>query len=76
MPAAKQSQGSLAAPTTLVIPELEHIKSAVLNALVSAHSRCAHKHAIDRFIHWYCSEPRLGLSRSTVLRYRSFLESL
>jgi len=39
-------------------------------------SRRAYKHAIDRFIAWYCSEPRLGFNRAIVLRYRSFLESL
>ena len=40
------------------------------------HSRRAYKHAIDKFIGWYCSEPRLGFNRAIVLRYRSFLESL
>src|SRR5271166_6861119 len=44
--------------------------------LASVNSRRAYKHAIDRFIAWYCSEPRLGFNRSIVLRYRSFLESL
>src|SRR3984957_14835004 len=36
----------------------------------------ATKNAIDKFIAWYCSEPRLGFNRAVVLRYRSFLESL
>jgi len=40
------------------------------------HSRRAYKNAIDKFIAWYCSEPRLGFNRAVVLRYRSFLESL
>ena len=31
-------------------------------------------HAIDEFIGWYCSEPRLAFNRSVVLRYRFFLE--
>jgi hypothetical protein len=30
----------------------------------------------ERFIVWYCGEPRLGFDRSVVVRYRSFLESL
>lgn len=30
--------------------------------------------AIDEFIGWYCSEPRLAFSRTVVLRYRFFLE--
>jgi hypothetical protein len=48
----------------------------VLNTLASVHSVRAYKHAIDKFIAWYCSEPRIGFNRSVVLRYRSFLESL
>jgi len=31
-------------------------------------------HAIDEFIGWYCSEPRLAFNRTVVLRYRFFLE--
>jgi integrase len=76
MPVKKSSQKSANPTTSLVIPELEHTERAVLNALASVHSRRAYKHAIDRFIAWYCSEPRLGFNRSIVLRYRSFLESL
>lgn len=76
MPVKKPSQKSANPTTSLVIPELEHTERAVLNALASVHSRRAYKHAIDRFIAWYCSEPRLGLNRPIVLRYRSFLESL
>jgi integrase len=57
------------------IPEFEQAKTAALNTLVSVHSRRAYEHAINRFIAWYCSEPRLGLNRLVVLRYRSFLES-
>ncbi len=60
----------------LTIPELEHAKAATLGTLVSLHSRRAYKHAMDQFIAWYCSEPRLGFNRIVVLRYRSFLESL
>jgi transposase len=44
--------------------------------LASAHSRRSYKHAIEKFISWYCSEPRLGFNRSVVARYRSFLEGL
>jgi hypothetical protein len=42
--------------------------------------RLVHKnptgHAIDEFIAWYCSEPRLAFNRSVVLRYRVFLEQM
>src|SRR6202051_240398 len=58
----------------LTIPELEQSKAAVLNTLASQHSRRSYAHAIDRFIAWYCSEPRLEFNRSVVLKYRSFLE--
>ena len=33
-----------------------------------------HRHAIDEFVEWYCSEPRLSFNRSVVLRYRIHLE--
>ncbi len=58
----------------LRLPELEHCKMSVLNALVSPESRRSYKHAIEDFIQWYCSEPRLALNRVVVLRYRQFLE--
>jgi hypothetical protein len=60
----------------VIIPELEQSKAAVLSTLASAHSRRSHKHAIEKFVDWYCSEPRLGFNRSVVLRYRAFLEGL
>src|ERR1700689_4942628 len=61
---------------TLSIPELEQSKTAVLNTLASRHSRRSYEYAIDRFIAWYCSEPRLEFNRSVVVSYRSFLERL
>jgi site-specific recombinase XerD len=35
----------------------------------------ADRHAIDEFVEWYCSEPRLSFSKAVVLRYRMHLES-
>jgi integrase len=64
-----------ARPETLTIPELEQSKVAVLNTLASVHSRRFYAFAIDRFIAWYCSEPRLTFNRAVVVRYRSHLES-
>jgi hypothetical protein len=61
---------------TATIPELEQSKTAVLNTLVSEHSRRSYKYAIERFIGWYCSEPRLTFNRTVVMKYRSFLERL
>ncbi len=56
-------------PDTLTIPELEQPKAAVLNTLASFHSRRSYTFAIDRFIAWYCSEPRLTFNRAVVVRY-------
>src|ERR1700727_2084174 len=57
-------------------PDLDHAKSAVLNSLSSPHSRRNYKFAMEQFINWYCSEPRLALNRAVVLRFRLYLESL
>jgi hypothetical protein len=71
-----QQRKSISRPAALTIPELEHSKAAVLNTLASAHSRRMYEYAIERFIAWYCHEPRIIFNRSIVVRYRSFLESL
>jgi integrase len=76
MPLIRPSPKSAVSPPIFIIPELEHIKRAALSTLASVNTRRAYKHAIDRFITWYCSEPRLGFNRAIVLRYRLFLESL
>jgi hypothetical protein len=61
--------------TVLRLPDLDQAKSAVLNCLSSADAQRGYRHAIDEFIEWYCSEPRLSFSRGVVLRYRIQLES-
>ena len=48
----------------------------VLNSLSSPRSRRNYKFAMEQFIIWYCSEPRLALNRTVVLRFRLHLESL
>jgi integrase len=58
----------------LALPDLEQAKSAVLNSLSSASGQRTYDHAIDEFVGWYCSEPRLALNRAVVLRYRIHLE--
>jgi integrase len=60
----------------LKLPDSDHAKSAVLNSLSSPHSRRNYKFAMEQFITWYCSEPRLALNRTVVLRFRLHLESL
>src|SRR5580704_13651952 len=58
----------------LGIPDLEHSKTAVLRSLGSPDSRRGYQHAIDEFVAWYCSEPRLAFNKTVVLRYRFYLE--
>ena len=60
--------------TKLGIPDLEHSKAAVLRSLGSPDSRRGYQHAIDDFVAWYCSEPRLAFNKTVVLRYRFHLE--
>ncbi len=62
------------ARTILRLPDLEQSKNAVLHLLGAASSQESYGHAIDEFIGWYCSEPRLAFNRTVVLRYRFFLE--
>jgi hypothetical protein len=44
---------------TLTLPELDQSKVAVLDSLGSTQSRRSYRHAMEEFIKWYCSEPRL-----------------
>jgi hypothetical protein len=59
----------------LRLPDLDHAKRTVLSSLGSRDSARAYAHAIDDFIAWYCSEPRLAFGKHVVLRYRIELES-
>jgi integrase len=61
--------------TVLRLPDLDQAKSAVLNSLSSADAQRGYRHAMDEFIEWYCSEPRLSFNKTVVLRYRIHLES-
>jgi site-specific recombinase XerD len=63
------------AKSVLRLPDLEHAKTAVLSSLTSADAQRGYRHAINEFVDWYCSEPRLAFNRIVVLRYRSHLES-
>jgi integrase len=58
----------------LALPDLEQAKAAVLNSLSSLSGQRTYDHAIDEFVRWYCSEPRLAFNRTVVLRYRIHLE--
>jgi integrase len=59
---------------SLALPDLEQTKSAVLNSLTSKSGQRTYDHAINEFVEWYCSEPRLAFNRTVVLRYRIHLE--
>jgi|SRR5215472_15975758 len=61
--------------TKLGLPDLDHSKSADLDSLRSSESKRGYRHALDEFIQWYCSEPRLSFNRVAVTRYRIFLEN-
>jgi site-specific recombinase XerD len=64
-----------AAKSVLRLPDLEAAKSAVLSSLSCPDARRGYRHAIDEFVEWYCSEPRLSFSKTVVLRYRMHLET-
>src|ERR1700758_3854784 len=61
--------------TRLGLPDLDHSKSAVLDSLRSPESKRGYRHAIDEFIQWYCSEPRLSFNKVVVTRFRIALEN-
>ena len=73
--APKNRRTHTADKTVLKLPDLDQAKSAVLNSLSSKDAQRGYRHAIDEFVDWYCSEPRLSFSRTVVLRYRMHLES-
>jgi site-specific recombinase XerD len=65
----------LARPKTkLGLPDLEQAKTAVLASLRSPESQRSYRYAIDEFVLWYCSEPRLSFNKTVVTRYRIHLE--
>src|ERR1035437_4538472 len=72
----KKTKKHIRARIVLRLPDLDHSKSSVLNSLSSPRSRRNYRFAMDQFIAWYCSEPRLALNRTVVLRFRLYLESL
>src|SRR5207244_8432505 len=72
-PSSRRRRNS--AKSVLRLPDHEHAKAAVLNSLNSVDAKRCYRHAIDEFVDWYCSEPRLAFNRIVVLRYSSHLES-
>jgi len=64
------SKGRTAPKRALRLPDPDLAKRAVLTSLGSPDSTRACAYAIDDFIAWYCSEPRLAFGKHVVLRYR------
>ena len=71
----RRKRKSLTPKTILRLPDLEVARSAVLNSLSCPDAQRGYRHAIDEFVDWYCSEPRLSFSKTVVTRYRMHLES-
>jgi len=70
----KNRKKSRTPKTRLRLPDLDQAKAAVLLSLRSPESQRGYRHAIDEFISWYCSEPRLSFNKTVVTRYKGFLE--
>ena len=73
--AKKPTTKRRSATNTLRLPDLDHSKTSVLQSLSSVASKRTYAFAINDFIAWYCSEPRLAFGRTVVLRYRYELEA-
>ena len=48
----------------LRLPDLDHAKTPVLNSLTCPEAQRGYRHAIDEFVDWYCSEPRLAFNKT------------
>ena len=71
----RKKKNPLRRKIVLRLPDLDHAKNSVLNSLSSPNSRRNYRFAMEQFITWYCSEPRLSFSKTVVVRYRMHLES-
>jgi len=68
---SKSKRKKIPPKRVLALPHLEQSMSAVLNTLTSKSGQRTYEHAVDEFVDWYFSEPRLALNRTVVLRYES-----
>lgn len=71
----KTAKSGILSKTKLGLPDLDQAKAAVLDSLGSPESQRGYQQAIDEFIGWYCSEPRLSFNKTVVTRYRIHLET-
>ena len=71
LPAKRKGPPKKGSPKRVLrLPDLDHSKRTVLDSLGSPDSARAYAFAMNDFIAWYCSEPRLAFSKHVVLRYR------
>ncbi len=68
-----ENSGTLS-KTKIGLPDPDQSKAS-LNSLGSSESRRGYQHAMEEFIDWYCSEPRLPFNKTEVTRYRIHLEN-
>src|SRR4030088_2594144 len=73
--AKRKPNASKRPKSKLGLPDLDHSKTAVPDSLRSRESKRGYRHAIDEFIQWYCSEPRLSFNKVVVTRFRIALEN-
>jgi hypothetical protein len=66
---APEQNQSAGGKSVLRLPDLEVAKPAVLSSLSCPDAQRGYRHAIDEFVEWYCSEPRLSFSKTVVVRY-------
>ena len=73
-----KSRKKRAPKRTLALPDLEQAKSAVLNTLTSVSGQRTYDHAINDFVEWYCSEPRIvnGNCSSTGISHASLMNAV
>ncbi len=73
-PCQRNVHSSGAQPRTRCACPTSITPTSVLQSLSSTASKRTYVFAINDFIAWYCSEPRLAFGRTVVLRYRYELE--
>jgi site-specific recombinase XerD len=61
---------------TRLAPDWERVKSLVLDALPSPHSRRVYAKALDEFRLWAAQAGAEGFTKATVQRYRTHLEAV
>jgi Abhydrolase family len=70
----RAAKRKVAPKRVLRLLDLEHSKRTLPSTVGSPDSKRAYEFAVDHFMAWYCSEPRLAFNKTVVLRYRLELE--